>query len=104
MVRLSYILIMPSRGVKTYTVKFSTKTEEIGFFYTEIIWNLLEDKGTKGITVPEIRQQSGILDATIRKILKQYLQMRRIKQIKGIQSNNLPQYKYVIKRRWLNVK
>lgn len=95
---------MPMRGVKFYIRKFSNSVEEIGFFYSEVISNLLEDAGKNGLTVPELRQRSDIQDPTIRKILKQLLEMRRVTQLKSKQDNNLPQYKYIIKRRWMNIK
>jgi predicted transcriptional regulator len=93
-----------SKGIVTYKVKFPKKTEKIGFFNNEVIWNLLEDAGPKGMSITELRQQSTIGQGTVYKIVSQLLNMRRLKRTTVIRPNGLPMYYYLIRRRWLNVK
>ena len=42
---------MPIKGVHYYNTKHGTKTITVGFFYAEIICNLIEDSGAKGMAI-----------------------------------------------------
>lgn len=92
------------KGVKLYKIKFPKKTEEIGFFYNEVVWNLLEDAGPKGLSITELRELTGFSESYVTKLLGQLLKMRRLKRTAIINESGLPRYNYLIRRRWLNVK
>lgn len=100
---------LPSYGVFYYEVKLGNTMKKIGFFYPEVIWNLVEDKGNKGISVREIRlsTEGKINDKTIRKILQKYMDMGRIVRHNVNEApkskTKLPNYRYIIKRRWLHI-
>lgn len=95
---------MPKKGVKTYIKKYGRKTEHIGFYYHEIVWNVLEDAGPKGVMVRDISRKSEITSTTVRHILKEFMQMNRVKQTQLNTSSKLPQYRYYVQKRWIDVR
>ena len=95
---------VPGKGIVNYTKKYGRKKVTIGFFYNEVIWNTLEDAGPKGMTVRELIMRTGIPESTIRKNLKAYAEMKRIKIDELDQEESLPVYVYYIEKKWLNVR
>lgn len=96
--------ILPKKGIQMFTKKFGRKKVHIGFFYQEIVWNILEDFGPKGASVRDISTRCEIPEMTIRKILKTYKEMNRIAQEEYINTTGLLHYIYIIKRRWSDVR
>lgn len=97
---------MPEKGIVLYPVSFRNVTKDIGFFYSEVIWNLLEDAGRDGLSVADIavKAKGNITDQTIRNNLKEFIKMKRIKRYAVKHLGRIEHYKYVIVKRWMDTK
>lgn len=94
---------LPRYGIKYYEIKRGNRNEKIGFFYPEVVINILEDAGSKGRSVREIRIETELGEKTIRNILIKLTKMKRITRRQVPSSSKLPNYKYYITRKWMNV-
>ncbi len=67
---------------------------------------MLEDAGRDGLSVTEIAVKSGgrIGDQTIRNNLKEFIKMKRLKRYPVKHFGRVERYKYVIVKRWLDIK
>lgn len=89
---------MAGRGIVYYEITSGNNTEQIGFFYDEVLITLLTRSGSKGKTITELRRDSGISDATIRSIVKQFEKMGRIIRKTEKSEKNLNRYIYTIRK------
>ena len=95
---------MATYGVKTFEVSTGVRNIPVGFYYPEVIINLLDDAGSQGMTVRQLREHTTFSEQTIRNILRRYIGMNRVnrRDVSG-PDNNLPNYRYYVKKRWLNI-
>jgi hypothetical protein len=94
---------MAGRGILYYDIQSGKSKQKIGFFYDEIVINLLMMAGSEGKTVTALRRETGIADVTLRKILRQFVNMNRVKQRESRSKRNLRQYVYVLVNQWVNI-
>ena len=91
------------RGVHYFEVIKNNRKERIGFTYTELLSNMIQDGGGRGISVREIRAETGLADKTIYKTLEKLVKMNRIIKRKVPSPNKLPNFRYYPKRQWIDV-
>ena len=94
---------MPIKGVHYYNTKHGTKTITVGFFYAEIICNLIEDSGAKGMAIRDIRMKTEFAEKTIRDTCNRLVTMNRLHRKKINTHSRLPNYKFFIKKKWINI-
>lgn len=94
---------MPIKGVHYYNAKHGSQTIKVGFFYAEILCNLIEDGGEKGMSVRDLRMKTGFAEKTIRNTCNRLVDMNRLRRKNITTRSRLPNYKYFIKMKWLNI-
>lgn len=91
------------KGIYFFEVMKNNRTEKIGFTYPELIFNLIQDGGNKGISVRELNVKTQLPEKTIRKQIEKLGLMNRITKRNVPNPTKLPRYRYYSKRQWIDI-